>query len=458
MSSSGEVRVLVIDDEEGIRKTLRVCLESAGYRVTVAPSGEAGLVAAKRQPPDIALVDLRLGGMDGISVTRALAQEAPATTVILMTAYATIDNAVEAIKAGAADYLPKPFTPPQVLHTVARALEAARVRTELAELRRASSRGVSARFETKSPAMRAVLEVAQRVAKTEATVLILGETGSGKGVLARHIHALSTRSTRPFVTLNCAVIAPTLIENELFGHARGAFTGADSARAGHIEAAGSGTIFLDEIGDLPTAAQGKLLRLLEEHEYVRVGDVEPRRSEARVIAATHCDLKEAVATGSFRADLFYRLNVVSISMPALRERTEDIADLAMSIVADLAPQYGRKQGPTLSQHARVALVGYPWPGNLRELVNVLERAVILATGDVIGLDQLPEEVARYAGSADAGGERATSAAEGDETLDSAERRHIAAMLAKYPKLDQVAKALGIDPSTLYRKRERHGLR
>ncbi len=460
MSGSGDVRILVIDDEESIRKTLRVCLESAGYRVTVAPSGEAGLAAAKRQPPDVALVDLRLGGMDGIAVTRALAQETPATTVILMTAYATIDNAVEAIKAGAADYLPKPFTPPQVLHTVARALEAARVRTELAELRRAGSRGISARFESRSPAMRAVLDVAARVAKTEATVLVFGETGSGKGVLARHIHALSERSTRPFVTLNCAVIAPTLIENELFGHARGAFTGADGARAGHVEAAGSGTIFLDEIGDLPASAQGKLLRLLEEHEYVRVGDVEPRRSEARVIAATHRDLKEAVAAGSFRADLFYRLNVVSLRMPALRERAEDIDELATSIVADLAPQYGRKQAPAIAPDARAALVGYPWPGNLRELVNVLERAVILATGDTLGLDLLPEEVARHAGAARADGGRWASgdAAESDESLESAERRHIAAMLAKYSKLDQAAKALGIDPSTLYRKRERYGLR
>jgi NtrC-family two-component system response regulator AlgB len=449
MSSSGEVRVLVIDDEEGIRKTLRVCLESAGYRVTVAPSGEAGLVAAKRQPPDVALVDLRLGGMDGIAVTRALAQEAPATTVILMTAYATIDNAVEAIKAGAADYLPKPFTPPQVLHTVARALEAARVRTELAELRRASSRGVSARFETKSPAMRAVLDVALRVAKTEATVLLLGETGSGKGVLARHIHALSTRSTRPFVTLNCAVIAPTLIENELFGHARGAFTGADGARAGHIEAAGSGTIFLDEIGDLPTSAQGKLLRLLEEHEYVRVGDTEPRRSGARVVAATHRDLKAAVAAGAFREDLYYRLNVVAVRVPPLRERREDIPDLAAAIVADLAAQH-RRDGLRVDPAAMAALSAYPWPGNVRELANVLERAVILSTGAAITKDLLPEELgaAAPAGAADPA----------DDSLDAAERRHIVSVLAHHPTLDAAAKALGIDPSTLYRKRERYGLK
>jgi NtrC-family two-component system response regulator AlgB len=446
--------VLVIDDDESIRRTLRLCLEAAGYRVTLAPSGEAGVAAAKRHPPDLALVDLRLGGMDGIAVTRALALATPTTSIVLMTAYATIDNAVEAIKAGAFDYLPKPFTPPQVLHTIARALEAARARSELAELRRASSRGIQPRFETKSTAMRAVLELATRAAQTDATVLLLGETGSGKGVLARHIHAMSARAQRPLVTVNCAVIAPTLIENELFGHARGAFTGADAAHAGHIEAAGAGTIFLDEIGDLPASAQGKLLRLLEEHEYVRVGDVEPRKSDARVIAATHHDLKESVAAGGFRADLFYRLNVVTLTMPALRERQEDIPELATGILGDLAPQYRRKP-PTLTPDAVVALMSYPWPGNVRELVNVLERALILAAGDVVGLDLLPSEIVGHAPPTS----RSTAARdEGDETLEAAERRHIATVLAKHPKLDAAAKALGIDPSTLYRKRERYGLR
>jgi NtrC-family two-component system response regulator AlgB len=396
--------------------------------------------------------------MDGIAVTRALAQDAPTTIVILMTAYATIGNAVEAIKAGAADYLPKPFTPPQVLHTVSRALESARVRTELAELRRASSRGIQPRFESKNPAMRAILEVAARVAKADATVLVLGETGTGKGVLARQLHASSPRAARPFVNVNCSSIAPTLIENELFGHARGAFTGADAAHAGHVEAAGSGTLFLDEIGDLPREAQGKLLRLLEEHEYVRVGDVEARRSEARVIAATHRDLKEAVAAGTFRADLFYRLNVVTLTLPALRERAEDIPDLATSILADLAPQH-RRTAPALSPDAKAALVGYAWPGNLRELVNVLERALILSSGETIGLDLLPDEVSRHAQPrAGRSGEAGAVDDESDETLEAAERRHIAAILAKYAKLDAAARALGVDPSTLYRKRERYGLR
>ena len=456
MSKKGDVRVLVIDDEESIRKMLRVCLEGAGYRVTLAPSGEAGVAAAKRAPPDVALVDLRLGGMDGIAVTRALAQEAPTAAVIIMTAYATIDNAVDAMRAGAADYLPKPFTPAQVLHVVEKAVEAAGLRAELAELKSATSRGVRPSFETRSAALRDALAVAGRVAGTDATVLLLGETGTGKGVLARHVHALSPRAERPFVTVNCAVISPSLIENELFGHARGAFTGADSARVGHVEVAGNGTLFLDEVGDLPREAQGKLLRLLEEHEYVRVGDTEPRRSDARVIAATHRDLKAAVtagAAGAFREDLFYRLNVVTIRVPSLRDRREDIPDLSQAMIADLSAQH-RREPLALDPAATAALSAYGWPGNLRELVNVLERAVILAGGAVITPDLLPEELRAGAPS------RAQDAAgsDADESLEAAERRHIAAVLARHPTLDSAARALGIDPSTLYRKRERYGLK
>jgi len=449
MSKPGNVRVLVVDDEESIRRALRLCLEAVGYQVTVAPSGEAGVTAAKRSPPDVALVDLRLGGMNGIEVTKALQQEVPTALVILMTAYATIDNAVEAIRSGATDYLPKPFTPQQVLHTVTRALDGARVRTELAELKRAGARGTRARFDTKSAAMRSALEVAERVAATDATMLLLGETGTGKGVLARHIHALSPRAARPFVTVNCAVIAPNLIENELFGHARGAFTGADSARAGHVEAAGSGTLFLDEIGDLPREVQGKLLRLLEEHEYVRVGDVDPRRSNARIIAATHRDLRESVAAGTFREDLYYRLDVVSVRMPPLRDRKEDVLALAEGIVEDLSAQHRRKT-LALPTETRGAILAHSWPGNLRELVNVLERGVILARGDELSPDLLPEDIRTHA-------EGKLSRTDGGDSLEAAERRHLASVLAKYPTIDAAAKALGIDTSTLYRKRERFGL-
>jgi two-component system, NtrC family, response regulator AlgB len=452
MSSSAKVRVLVVDDEESIRRMLRLCLDGAGYAVTQAASGEAGVLAAKRSPPDVALVDMRLGGADGLEVARQLKLEAPETKVIVMTAYATIDNAVEAMRAGAVDYLPKPFTPAQVQHVVSKVLSTASMEHELTEMRRSVGGRVGARFDTRTPAMQEMLSIAARVAVTDATVLVQGETGTGKGLLARHIHALSPRHGRPFVTVNCAVVSAGLIENELFGHARGAFTGADTARAGHVEVAGSGTLFLDEVGDLPREVQGKLLRLLEEREYVRVGDTDARRSDARVIAATHRDLKAEVAKGGFREDLFYRLNVVTLRVPPLRERGPDIPDLCRGVLDDLCRQHHRAP-LAIAPDVLSALSAYAWPGNLRELVNMLERAVILASGGVFTPDLLPEEIRAQPAplsSQQAGAE--------DERLEAAERRHVAAVLARHPTLDSAARALGIDPSTLYRKRDRYGLR
>ncbi len=449
MQPRSRAKILVIDDETNIRTMMRVCLEGAGFEVALASSGEAGVAAARRSPPDLAFVDLRLGGIGGLEVTRALAQDAPTTAVVLITAYATIDNAVDAMRAGAVDFVPKPFTPAQVLHAVEKVLGQARMRQELTELKRAGGRGVHTRFDTRSPAMQQALAIATRAAATDATVLLLGETGTGKGYLARHIHALSPRSDKAFVTVNCAVIAASVIESELFGHARGAFTGADRARAGHVEAAGRGTLFLDEVGDLPREAQGKLLRLLEEHEYVRVGDTEPRRSEARIVAATHRDLRAAVAANAFREDLFYRLNVVTATLPPLRDRREDLPDLARSMMADLAAQH-RRPPLTLTPATLDALAAYRWPGNQRELVNVLERAVIIAEGPELTPDLLPEEVRAAAPP--------VAAKDDDDTLEAAERRHIAAVLARSPTLDAAAKTLGVDPSTLYRKRERYGLR
>jgi NtrC-family two-component system response regulator AlgB len=451
MSTAALVRTLVIDDEESIRRMLRLCLESAGHAVQLASTADAGLDAARRSPPDLVLLDLRLGDRSGLDVLRALRQEAPGARVVLMTAYATIDSAVEAMRLGAIDYLPKPFTPDQLLHTVQRVLDSASIEQELAEIRRASPGKVQARFDGRGPAIRDAMAVAGRVAPTDATVMLLGETGTGKGMLARQIHALSPRKGRPFVTVNCAVVSPTLVENELFGHARGAFTGADSARAGHIEAAGNGTLFLDEVGDLPREVQGKLLRLLEEREYVRVGDTTPRRSEARVIAATHRDLKAEIGRGAFREDLYYRLNVVTIRLPPLRERRDDIPALAAGFVAELGAQH-RRPGLTLAPALVEALVAYSWPGNLRELVNVLERAVILSSSDQLTPDLLPEEIGTRSPA------QPGSEGEGDENLAAIERRTIAAALARYPTLDGAARALGIDPSTLYRKRERYGLR
>ena len=440
-------QILVIDDDESIRRTLRLCLESGDYSVSLAGSGEAGLALAKKQPPDLALVDLRLGGMDGLAVTRALAQEAPGAQVVIMTAYATIDNAVEAMRAGASDYLAKPFTPAAVKHVVARVLDAARMRQELAEVERHSRRTP---VKSSNAQVIEAYTLAERVAGSDATVLLLGETGTGKSLLARHVHQRSSRASRPFVTVNCATISTNLIENELFGHARGAFTGADQPRAGYVEAAKNGSLFVDEVGDLGKETQGKFLRLLEEREYVRVGDTEPRRSDARIVAATHRDLKASVADGSFRDDLFYRLNVVTIRLPALRQRREDIPSFVTSFLRPVT-QSGRSKTMSVSPEAMAALVAYDWPGNIRELSNVLERATLLANGDVLTPDLLPEEVRVSSRSV-------VPLQDGDDSLEAAERRHIAQVVARHPTLDTAAKALGIDPSTLYRKRERYGLR
>jgi len=440
-------QILVIDDDESIRRTLRLCLETGDYSVSLAGSGEAGLALVKKQPPDLALVDLRLGGMDGLAVTRALAQEAPGAQVIIMTAYATIDNAVEAMRAGASDYLAKPFTPAAVKHVVARVLDSARMRQELAEVERHNRRTP---VKSSNPQVLEAYTLAERVASSDATVLLLGETGTGKSLLARHVHQRSPRASRPFVTVNCATISTNLIENELFGHAKGAFTGADQPRAGYVEAAKNGSLFVDEVGDLGKETQGKFLRLLEEREYVRVGDTEPRHSDARIIAATHRDLKGSVADGSFRDDLYYRLNVVTIRLPALRQRREDIPGFVTSFLRPMT-RSGRAKTMSVSPEAMAALVAYDWPGNIRELSNVLERATLLANGEVLTPDLLPEEVR-------VSSRTVVPLQDGDESLEAAERRHIAQVVARHPTLDTAAKALGIDPSTLYRKRERYGLR
>jgi NtrC-family two-component system response regulator AlgB len=444
-----KLRVLVIDDEPAVRKTLSLVLQTAGYEVAVASDGEAGVELAMRSPPSLVITDVQLGGMDGLAVTRALTQEVPNTPIIVMTGHATIENAVAAMQAGAVDYLIKPVSPSQVRHAVEKALASTRMQTELAESRRMAGRRTHISFESQNAAMRGMLAQVDHIATTAATVLILGETGTGKSVLARHIHEISGRCHRPFVTVQCAVISPSLIESELFGHKKGAFTGANQAHAGLIETAGSGTLFLDEIGDLALELQGKLLRLLEEREYVRVGDTQPRRTDARVIAATHRDLKQAVKAGRFREDLYYRLNVLTLRMPALRERREDVLQLARGIVHELGLRH-RGVPMALSPDLESALLAYSWAGNLRELVNVLERVVILARGATLGVDLLPEELQD-------GLRRTPETVLGEQTLEAAERRHLITVLAQHPTLDSAAKALGIDPSTLYRKRERYGL-
>jgi len=446
---SAKLRVLVIDDEPAVRKTLALILHSAGHEVTQADSGESGIALALRTLPRLIFVDVQLGGLDGLAVTRRLAQEVPGTSIIVMTGYATIENAVEAIKSGACDYLIKPFTAGQVRQAVDKALASSGAQQKLVAVRRSSSRHTHLNFTSNSPAMQAVLLQVVQVAATDATLLLLGPTGTGKSALARHLHELSARNQQPFVTVHCGVIAPSLIESTLFGHRKGAFTGATESQIGLIAAAAGGTLFLDEIGDLAPELQVKLLRLLEEREYVPVGDTVTQRSEARIVAATHCDLKQAVRAGRFRVDLYYRLDVLSLRMPALCERAEDIAALARDLAAELAQRHRGMVMEMTAEFERALLI-YQWPGNLRELLNVLERAVILARHPSLTPDLLPEAL-------QLGLAAGVPAPLSEESLEAAERRHLIGVLSRHPTLESAAKALGIDVSTLYRKRERHGL-
>jgi NtrC-family two-component system response regulator AlgB len=440
------LRVLVVDDERNIRATLTVCLEAEGCLVRDAAGGEAALEALRHAPYDLAFVDLRLGTESGLELLPRLLAERPGLEVVVITAYATFDTAVEAVKRGAADYLPKPFTPAQIRHVVARTVErralAARVYDLEARLGEASP---EITLETASPRMRAVLDVLEKAAGHDVSVLLRGESGTGKGVLARALHAFSARRERPFAVVNCPTLTEELLASELFGHARGAFTGAVKDTPGRVEAAEGGTLFLDEIGEISPGLQAKLLRFLQERQFERVGDARTRTADVRIVAATNKDLEAEVKVGRFREDLLYRLDVVAVTVPALRERPEDVLPLARRFLAF----FGRgREAKELSADAERALLGYAWPGNVRELRNALERAVILSPGRVLEPECLPERIAANA--------TAVATLGGDHTVDDIEREHILRVLARTPTAEEAARILGIDASTLWRKRKRYG--
>ncbi len=385
-------RILIVDDDEGLRESLELVFSAEGYEVASAPDGEAALRIVDASGADVVLCDLRMPGIDGMELLPQLARRLPDATIIMMSAYGTEDLAIEAMQRGAYDYLAKPFQPADLLLTLRKAEERERLRRANQALRRDVQRAVGDRpIVASSSAMIEVLEVMERAAAFKATVLLTGESGTGKEVLARAIHAQSPRRDEAFVAVNCAAIPEALLESELFGHAKGAFTGADRARQGLFVAADSGTLFLDEIGELPTALQVKLLRVLQEEEVRPVGEAKPRKVDARVIAATARDLEAEVASGRFREDLFYRLNVVRLEVPPLRERPKDIPLLVDHFLAHFRDTLG-KPIRMIADDALERLVGYRWPGNVRELENVMERAAILADGDRITLRELPENV------------------------------------------------------------------
>jgi DNA-binding NtrC family response regulator len=382
--------ILVADDDRAIRKIVRDRLTAAGHAVETAEDGRAALALVEQAQPDLVLLDLQMPGVDGLAVLDALSKQADAPLAIVITAHGSIEAAVRAIKAGAFDFIPKPFEAAHLEHVVGKALETERLRRDVGLLR-GELDGRHRLITGGSAAMRQAIDLAQRAAASEATVLLTGESGTGKEVLARAIHAGSRRAAGPFTAVNCAVLGAELLESELFGHERGAFTGAVKTKPGRIEVASGGTLFLDEIGELLPALQAKLLRVLQERAYERVGGVRTLAADVRIVAATNRDLDAAVANGQFRQDLLYRIKVVTIRTPPLRERQGDIQPLAEHFLGRFAAEAGRA-APRLDDGALRMVRAYEWPGNVRELANVMERCLVLGARDVVTIDDLPEEL------------------------------------------------------------------
>lgn len=387
-------RILIVDDEENLRRVTQLRLQQAGFEVATAPDGESALTLLEKSPQDLVITDLRMPGLSGLDLLRRVKEAYPETIVVVFTAFGTIESAVEAMKEGAYDYLIKPVNAEALKMVVARALDHHRLQQEVRSLRSAIDRKYG--FENiigQSKSLLATLDAASRAAQSDSTVLIRGETGTGKELLAKAIHFNSRRKDRPFVVINCGAIPKDLLESELFGHTKGAFTGAVAEKKGKIELASEGTLFLDEIGEMPPALQVKLLRVLQEREIEKVGAPRPIRVDVRVIAATHRDLQAMLEDETFREDLYYRLAVIPLVLPPLRERTGDIAELVAIFFRRFVERMGRpnlKLPPSLLPY----FFNHRWPGNVRELENVIERLVVLAPGDEIKVDDLPDYLRR----------------------------------------------------------------
>jgi two-component system response regulator HydG len=439
-------KILIVDDEGVVRNSLTEWFSGEGYATKGVQNGREALDVVDRQDFDVALVDLKMPGMDGVELQRQLRDKDPELTVIMMTGFGTVETAVQALKQGAYDYLTKPIDPDELQHTVEKALEHRRARQENVQLRECLEEIFpSTAMIGKSQAMKRVVELVEMVAPTPATVLITGESGTGKEIVARAIHAASPRRHMPMVVIHCGALTETLLESELFGHERGAFTGAQNRKKGKFELAEGGTVFLDEIADISLKTQTDLLRVLQEREIVRVGGNETVKVDFRCIAATNKDLKTMVEAGSFRPDLYYRLNVVSIDMPPLRKRKDDVP-LLIDYFLQKFSQAMNRPVPELAPEALQLLLNYDWPGNVRELENAIERALVIRRGNRIEAVDFPFQLAQ------------PSKANG-RSLEEVERTHIEGVVKETSgNLSQAARILHIDRTTLYNKLRRYGLR
>jgi DNA-binding NtrC family response regulator len=454
------VRILIVEDERAIQIALSGLLRREGYEIEVASDGAEAIETLTGNAFDLILTDLALGqGASGMDVLRASKEHRPETAVVMITAHGSEKIAVEAMKSGAEDYVPKPFNNDEIRLVVRRALERTRLEREhrllLDRIRRETG------FESligSGSAMRQVFETIQKVAETDLTVLVRGESGTGKELVAQALHDRSPRRNRPFVAVNCAAISRELVESELFGHEKGAFTGADARRAGKFEVAQGGTIFLDEIGDMAPETQAKVLRVLEEHSFERVGGTKPIETDARVVAATHRDLESEVKSGRFREDLYYRLNVVEVRLPPLRERLEDIPALVERFLEQIAERLGRAKR-RISEEALARLAAHSWAGNVRELRNVIEQAAVLASGEAIeagdlrlGSDAIAPEALHTTSSLPFGEAKRL-------TVSGFERSYLLAALRRHGgNISRTAESIGMVRQSLQQKIRELGLR
>ena len=454
-------QLLVVDDDAGHLTTLRTILQSWGYRVTTADDGSRAVRKSKEQPFDLILMDVRMAEMDGIEALRQIKKYNPAIPILIMTAYSSVASAVEALKTGAYDYLTKPLDFETLRMTVERAMEHTHLKDENRQLRRRLHEGFDRQdIIGSSPPMKALLDMVAMVAPSEATVLIAGESGTGKELVARAIHDNSPRSNHPFVVVNCAALAENLLESELFGHEKGAFTGADKRREGRFYQADGGSLFLDEIGETSPAMQAKLLRVIQEREFQRVGGDETMTVDVRILTATNRDLTNMVQEGTFREDLFYRLNVVTVVVPPLKARQEDIPLLAQHFVERFAKR-NRKEIKGFTPKAMDLLMKHDWPGNVRELENAVERSVILLTGNYITERDLPLSVTKQRDKLDESPlppGLTIGGLTGGQSLEAIERAAILATLSETGgNKSETARRLGINRKTLHLKLKRYGM-